>query len=222
MNKSKHMTKITSSKKYSILIPTLLLSLFCTLPTFADNTTISADQLIEALSAPVTASIGMTRGFVPKANPDAVTRVCDADLNKQLIESTGQRGEQLTRNLYVEKSPSIDLDIAFQRGEVALLPAGKSQLDALAQAMTDPKLSAEKFVLAGHTDSDGGLEYNDRLSCERALSVRNYLRDQHKLDSNRLVPMGFGYLKLKDKTDPRSEVNRRVEIRRYSGLSEVH
>lgn len=181
----------------------------------AGDASLSAELILEQLETAAPAP-GLTRGFRPKANPDAATRICDPAVNDRLTRSTGQRGEQLTRTLYVEAAPQVDLDIAFKRGEAALLPEGANQLDSLAQALKHPRLARERFVLAGHTDSDGGADYNDRLSCERALSVRNYLRERHAIDSDRLVPMGFGYQKLKDAGNPRSEANRRVEVRRYA------
>ena len=64
-------------------------------------------------------------------------------------------------------------------------------------------------------------DYNDRLSCERALSARRYLVVQHGIDADRLVPMGFGFEKLKDPLQPRAAVNRRVEIRRFAGLQKT-
>lgn len=173
-----------------------------------------ADQVLASLLREPPAPV--TRAFRPRANPDAITRVCDQAQNEALLQSTGQRGEQLTRTLYVDSAPQVDLDIAFQRGEATLLPEGKTQLDAVALAIKSPKLANEKFVLAGHTDTEGGADYNDRLSCERSLSVREYLRTKHGIEVARLIPMGFGYQKLKDPAAPRSEVNRRVELRRYT------
>lgn len=197
--------------KYGLL--TVLIILLFPQSGFGEN--LSEAELIDALTRPSDTNI--FRGFKPKANPDAITRVCDPELNKKLLESTGQQGELLTRTLYVEAAPSIDLDIQFKRGAAELLPAGKAQLDALSRALDDSRLSSRKFVLAGHTDSDGSVEYNDRLSCERALAVRNYLKDYHRVDPDRMVPMGFGYQKLKDPSDPKGEINRRVEVRLFNG-----
>jgi outer membrane protein OmpA-like peptidoglycan-associated protein len=196
----------------------LLATLFLVAPAVADDGLLSAEQILAALEQrpPLPA-----KGFLPKANPDAATRVCDADLNRRLLAKSGQRGELLTRNLYVEAAPTVDLDIAFAYGEAALLAAGRVQLDELARALLDPGLRTQQFVFAGHTDVDGGADYNDRLSCERALSARRYLVVQHGIDADRLVPMGFGFEKLKDPLQPRAAVNRRVEIRRFAGLQKT-
>lgn len=183
----------------------------------ANNGLISSSQIFNALTTPATGDDVLTRRFRPKANPNAETRVCDATLSRSLENSSGQRGEQLTRDLYIDNvaAPKVDLDIAFQLGEATLLPEGRKQLDQLAEALKTPALQAQRFVLAGHTDSEGGKEYNDRLSCERALSVRRYLVERYRLGSERLIPMGFGFERLKDSANPRAAANRRVEVRVY-------
>jgi hypothetical protein len=176
---------------------------------------LQAQSIIESLSGPATINHSLTRGFKPKANPDASTRVCDPSLNEALLAKTGKRGEQLTRSLYIEEVPNVDLDIAFKKGEATLLPEGEKQLDILATALKDKRLAGQSFVVAGHTDTEGPADYNDRLSCERALSTRRYLNSKFGINEKQLIPMGFGFNKLKDKTDTLSQANRRVEIRRY-------
>ncbi len=179
---------------------------------------LSAAQIVAALGRP--ASLLEKGGIIPKpkANPDAATRVCDAELNQRLLRESGQRGELLTRNLYVEAAPAVDLDIAFAFGKAALLAEGKAQLDELARALRSPGLRGERFVLAGHTDAVGSDDFNDRLSCERALSARRYLVEQHRIEPDRLLPMGFGFTRLRNSLDPEAAVNRRVEVRRFAGL----
>ena len=173
------------------------------------------DSLVTA-PAPGAEGESLTRGFKPRANPDAATKVCDPELNLALLSKTGKKGEQLTRTLYIEDVPKVDLDIAFKRGEASLLPEGEKQLNALAIALNDKRLAGYSFVVAGHTDAEGSADYNDRLSCERALSARRYLKTKFGISDERLIPMGFGFTRLKDTADKFSQVNRRVEIRRYS------
>lgn len=177
---------------------------------------LSAAQIVAELERPP--SLPTKGGIIPKANPDAATRVCDAELNRRLLRESGQRGELLTRNLYVEAAPAVDLEIAFAFGEATLLAEGKAQLDELARALRSPGLRGERFVLAGHTDAVGSADFNDRLSCERALSARRYLVEQHRIAPDRLLPMGFGFTRLRNPLDPAAAVNRRVEVRRFAGL----
>jgi len=185
----------------------------------ANAQTLTPQSILNSLvNAPVPGSEGetLTRGFKPRANPDAATKVCDPELNLALLSKTGKKGEQLTRTLYIEDVPKVDLDIAFKRGEASLLPEGEKQLNALAIALNDKRLASYSFVVAGHTDAEGSADYNDRLSCERALSARRYLKAKFGISEERLIPMGFGFTRLKDTADKLSQVNRRVEIRRYT------
>ena len=164
----------------------LLTTSFISSHLLAQTAQISPSSIADTLSGPVQdASPSLTRGFKPRANPD------------------------------VEAVPKIDLDISFKKGEATLLPAGEKQLDSLAIALKDSRLAGQSFVVAGHTDAEGGVDYNDRLSCERALSARKYLHDKFGINDNSLIPMGFGFSKLKNSDDKFSEVNRRVEIRKY-------
>ena len=182
---------------------------------FADSKNLNAQTIMESLSEP-SKEESLTRGFKPRANPDAATRVCDPVMNAALMEKTNTKGEQLTRTLYVEAVPKVDLDIAFKRGLASLLPEGEQQLDVLAAVLKDPRFSGQKFVIAGHTDTEGPADYNDRLSCERSLSVRQYLRNKHGINDMNLIPMGFGFTKLKNTEDKLNQANRRVEIRKFT------
>lgn len=67
--------------------------------------------------------------------------------------------------------------------------------------------------LAGHTDSVGGADYNQKLSQKRAESVRNYLVDLG-VASDRLEANGYGESKpvRSNDTEEGRERNRRVEF----------
>jgi outer membrane protein OmpA-like peptidoglycan-associated protein len=68
-------------------------------------------------------------------------------------------------------------------------------------------------VVSGHTDSVGSVQYNQKLSEERANSVANYLRGQ-KIMSDRLEIVGFGEAQpvANNQTAEGRDLNRRVEI----------
>jgi outer membrane protein OmpA-like peptidoglycan-associated protein len=69
------------------------------------------------------------------------------------------------------------------------------------------------IVVSGHTDSIGSVQYNQRLSEDRAGSVANYLRGQ-KIISDRLEIVGFGEGQpvANNQTAQGRELNRRVEM----------
>ena len=67
--------------------------------------------------------------------------------------------------------------------------------------------------VAGHTDSTGAAEYNQKLSERRANAVAQYLENQG-LASNRVVTIGAGETKpVADNSTPEGrQANRRVEL----------
>jgi outer membrane protein OmpA-like peptidoglycan-associated protein len=112
--------------------------------------------------------------------------------------------------------PSLDLYVQFAFNSAELLPRGRQQLDQLGQALNNRRLLKWGFELAGHTDAVGDADYNMKLSLERANAVKHYLVTKHRLNPNRLVPLGFGYTRLANQANPTAAINRRVEVRRVA------
>ena len=86
---------------------------------------------------------------------------------------------------------------------------------ALEQALAVLKDSAcKQFVIEGHTDSVGGVPYNQKLSERRANSVVKWLTGKG-LDAGKLVAKGMGKLapKFDNRTAEGRHLTRRVEIR---------
>ena len=103
-----------------------------------------------------------------------------------------------------------NLNFAFDKS--AITPAMEP---ALEQALTVLKGSAcKQFVIEGHTDSVGGVPYNQKLSERRAAAVVDWLRAKG-FDASKLSPKGMGKLapKFDNKTEEGRALNRRVEIR---------
>jgi outer membrane protein OmpA-like peptidoglycan-associated protein len=67
--------------------------------------------------------------------------------------------------------------------------------------------------VAGHTDSTGSAEYNQRLSERRAASVASYLRTRNVL-GERIIEIGMGEERpiASNDTDAGRQANRRVEL----------
>lgn len=103
-----------------------------------------------------------------------------------------------------------NLNFGFDKFQIT-----KEMEPALEQALTILKDSkCQKFTIEGHTDSVGGVPYNQKLSERRAGSVAKWLSD-HGFASSRLNPVGKGKLepKFDNKTEEGRHLNRRVEIR---------
>ncbi|MDM0044151.1 OmpA family protein [Variovorax dokdonensis] len=66
---------------------------------------------------------------------------------------------------------------AFDRSGLGdLLPAGKAELDRMATAIRTRAMNVRALTIIGHTDRLGDSAYNDRLSLQRATTVRTYLK----------------------------------------------
>jgi outer membrane protein OmpA-like peptidoglycan-associated protein len=70
------------------------------------------------------------------------------------------------------------------------------------------------FVVAGHTDSKGSLNYNQGLSERRAHAVANYLIAHHGISPSRLIMKGYGENRSIASNDDEKgrALNRRVEF----------
>lgn len=109
-----------------------------------------------------------------------------------------------------------ELVVPFALGSSRITGDGRRQLDALAAVIADAPRAA-RFEVAGHTDASGDAALNQRLSEARARAVVDYLVDEHDVDPLRLTSRGYGESRLRNAHQPRSPVNRRVEIRLILG-----
>ncbi len=108
--------------------------------------------------------------------------------------------------------PSIDLEIYFDTGSAEILPRSREQLIALGSALMDPRLAAQHFLVAGHTDARGTDLYNRDLSDRRAAAVRAFLIQQFPILPTSIQIVGYGEDYLRDPANPDAAINRRVQI----------
>ncbi len=101
--------------------------------------------------------------------------------------------------------------LAFTTGAAALAEADYDSLRDLAGFLADNPRAV--VALVGHTDAQGSLEANIRLSRARAEAVRARLISAHGADGARLEALGAGYLApLASNLAPGGrDANRRVE-----------
>jgi outer membrane protein OmpA-like peptidoglycan-associated protein len=105
---------------------------------------------------------------------------------------------------------SLPVQFAFDSSEI--LPAARTQLDALAQGIK--LLAPDRAVLVeGHTDATGDEAYNLGLSRARAQAVRDYLVGHHGIAASRLKTVGYGEQRPIQGSAPHASVNRRVQFR---------
>lgn len=110
------------------------------------------------------------------------------------------------------RKASASLLITFETNSAALMPQAKKQLDVVAAALRNDKLSEYNFNVEGHADPRGTRDANLSLSQQRAESVRAYLVSQNNIDPKRLKAVGKGDAELLNKANPQAHENRRVTI----------
>ena len=101
--------------------------------------------------------------------------------------------------------------ILFDLGKASIRKDSYGVLQNIADIMKE--YPNAKFEIEGHTDSTGSLALNERLSKERAASVKDYLTTIG-MDASRLTSEGYGPSKpiASNKTKAGRQENRRVEI----------
>jgi outer membrane protein OmpA-like peptidoglycan-associated protein len=102
--------------------------------------------------------------------------------------------------------------VLFESAKSELLPAAQVKLNDVAKALLqeDP---LSTIVIEGHTDSQGGVDFNRDLSERRATAVREYLVS-HGVAADRITSQGLGLTRpIADNKSPEGRANnRRVEI----------
>jgi outer membrane protein OmpA-like peptidoglycan-associated protein len=106
-------------------------------------------------------------------------------------------------------------DIFFATARYELSPKSFNVLDSFANKLQGYLI--DSVIIEGHTDSVGSLSYNEKLSVNRAGSVKDYLMNHVALLQDKTVWRGFAFLRpaTSNKTPQGRQRNRRVEIYVY-------
>jgi len=130
----------------------------------------------------------------------------EAELRKQL-RGSGVSVEREGNNINL----IMPGNITFSSGNATLEQNFLSVLDSVVLVLNE--FNKTLVVVAGHTDSSGSNELNQRLSERRAQSVSTYLTAAGVLN-DRVEVIGFGEEQpvASNKTEEGKELNRRVEI----------
>lgn len=131
-----------------------------------------------------------------------------AELRKQLLQQLSMilQTRDSARGLIVNMS-----DVLFDTGSYTLKSGAREKLAKISGILL--AYPALKVQVEGHTDSTGTEEYNQRLSEQRAQSVREYLVDQ-QVPAAAVTAFGFGEsmpVATNDTAEGRQQ-NRRVEL----------
>lgn len=114
----------------------------------------------------------------------------------------------------VPKDEQVNVNVSFDFDSAALREDQKPKLIGLCNALK--AADVQMIRILGHTDSSGSDSYNERLSKLRAEEVKRFLASDCGFPADRMEALGVGERFPFDATDPRSDVNRRVEFQAIS------
>ena len=171
---------------------------------------VSSDQILNALQPkPLTRGLSVGTPQVDPAKAQEMNFVQSLRNRKTRSMSMGER-EEIAQ--IAATKPKIDLEIHFDFNSADISKESMPSVQALGDALSDPKLRGSTFVVAGHTDGVGGDAFNQDLSERRADTIKRYLVTHYHIASGDLVTVGYGKTKLKNPDNPTDAVNRRVQV----------
>jgi len=153
-----------------------------------------------ALGAIIGGAVGGTAGTLIGRRMDRQAE----EIRRQVPNATVER---VGEGIDIE----FDSKVLFATGRATLQAAAQETLNSLIAILN--KYPDTNIEIQGHTDNTGPDEVNERLSLERAESVRNYLTNAG-ISGSRLTVKGMGerFAKYTNDTEEGRAKNRRVEF----------
>ncbi|MDE3027999.1 MAG: OmpA family protein [Paracoccaceae bacterium] len=118
-------------------------------------------------------------------------------------------------------SPEVELTTPnFNSGSSAIDPTQAESLATLGRVMADMIAAnpREVFLIEGHSDAVGDPAMNLALSDARAQGLALALTEYYGVPPENMITQGYGESFLKNQTQGPDEANRRVVVRRITGL----
>lgn len=111
----------------------------------------------------------------------------------------------------VMEAVRVELDVKFDFDKATIRQDAYDDIEVLADFMK--QYDQTSTTVEGHTDSIGTDAYNQRLSMQRAESVRDALVNRYGVEANRLEAVGYGESRpvADNSTELGRAINRRVE-----------
>jgi len=173
----------------------------------AEAAAVQYSQLQDKLRTSAVAQLGAERNQVNQLGSALVQSEAKAARAMESLNKIAQVKEE-ARGMVITLSGQV----LFVTGKSELLPAARDQLDQVAIALKDQG-SLKPMVVDGYTDSVGSDATNQKLSKDRAESVRAYLVSKG-VPSDKITSVGKGKanpVASNDTPEGRAN-NRRVEI----------
>ena len=139
------------------------------------------------------------------------TQVNVIEIKPQTSKVVVVKADQMAKRITASGRVAL-YGVYFDSGKAILKPTSKPTLDQIAKLLK--KHSDWKILVVGHTDNQGGFEYNIKLSKQRAEAVVNALVKHYGIARDRLKPWGDGYTAPAAPNDTAADRsrNRRVEL----------
>jgi peptidoglycan-associated lipoprotein len=175
------------------------------------------NQKVETLSAEVEKTQERVRRNevrIDEVNQQAQSGVAEARGSAQRALERANEAERAAKGKLVYTVTLSNDKVTFPLNKYEVSDQAKMIID---EAVTPFKQENRGvfFEVEGHTDATGSEAYNLRLGEERAVAVRNYLRDQHGIALSRIEVMSYGEARpvVDNKTRENRAVNRRVVLK---------
>jgi len=144
-----------------------------------------------------------------------VQSLTKANLNvSNLVRADLIKADSILMSLKEGGSKGVDLTINFATDSDQLLGKAHGQVYEIAQALKSAEMSGNRFLIQGHTDSDGEAEYNVDLSYRRAVRVSRELSEEYGVLASVLSVDGKGESQpITNNNDEQGKaINRRVTL----------
>ena len=178
---------------------------FLLLVSAASSVTAQASRGTLLTGADVTEK-NLVDALTPERSDDAEPVVQTRGIRASLRPSVGENTSR------PKKVASASLLITFDTNSTLLNARSKQDLDVVAKALNNEKLSTFNFEVEGHADPRGTSEANRVLSRLRAEAARDYLINTHGISGSRLHATGKGDIDPMNTRNLAAAENRRVAI----------
>lgn len=141
-------------------------------------------------SCPGTLEGVLVDGMGCKVNPDLDGDGVVNELDKCPATSEGAKVDADGCYITITEAKEIQLYVTFDDGSSTVAQESYEEIQRVADFMKEYPLT--RVLLAGHTDSTGSSEFNQRLSLERANAVAWLLQEHFGVDGRRVETVGYG------------------------------
>ena len=100
----------------------------------------------------------------------------------------------------------------FASGDAKIRPESFDLLDKVEKAID--VFPRSELIIEGHTDAYGGDDFNQKLSQDRAESVKQYMINAMRIEDFRLIATGYGETRplASNETESGRTKNRRIDV----------